>query len=475
MAPLPVDPSTRVVREGLAFAPVSGDRQWRSRRPQVGNVAGMRRPGAVLIDGEERSGPRLRDRAHWHLGAATSMHAINDALFAGVYPLLPLIAADLGLSYGEVGALKAVLGGASALLQVPAGILVEVTGEHLLLAAGTAWVGAGFLAMAMAASFPLLLAVAGLAGVGGNAQHPVANAAVARRFGGAARSNAVGTLNVGGDIGKVAAPFVAGAGAMIAGWRGGIAALGILGVAFAAAYVLVVPARWGKDRSPGPRGEPTVAGDQDLVIDVHHGTRSPWRAAFWGIARPGPFAALTAIGALDSAARGAALALMPFAFTRAGLDAGAVGIAFAVLFGAGAAGKFLCGPLAARAGLATAIVATEVVTAAGLVAIPLAPPEAILWAILPFGFSLNGTSSILYALVAPLAIPSRRARAYGLFYTTSLLALSVAPLAYGLAADAIGLTGAFVALGAATLAIVPIAVRWRGAFAHHEMTVTPRA
>lgn len=62
------------------------------------------------------------------------MHAVSDALFAGVYPLLPLIASDLHLSYGQVGAVKAILGGASALLQVPAGMLAETVGEHLLLA-----------------------------------------------------------------------------------------------------------------------------------------------------------------------------------------------------------------------------------------------------------------------------------------------------------------------------------------------------
>ena len=41
----------------------------------------------------------------WHLGATSAMHAISDALFAGVYPLLPLVAADLNLSYG-VGRLE---------------------------------------------------------------------------------------------------------------------------------------------------------------------------------------------------------------------------------------------------------------------------------------------------------------------------------------------------------------------------------
>ena len=34
------------------------------------------------------------------------MHVVNDGLFVGIYPLLPLVAAELGLSYAQVGGLK---------------------------------------------------------------------------------------------------------------------------------------------------------------------------------------------------------------------------------------------------------------------------------------------------------------------------------------------------------------------------------
>lgn len=400
------------------------------------------------------------------------MHAVNDALFAGVYPLLPMVALDLGLSYGEVGAIKSLLGASSAILQVPAGMLAEVVGEHLLLAGGTAWVGAGFAAMALATAFLPLVVIASLAGLGGNTQHPVANAAVARRFDDAARPGAIGTLNFAGDVGKIVAPLVGGAGAALAGWQGGLAALGLVGVAFSVAYAVVVPVRLPRRRGLGPDatrpshrvGAPSSRPDGSPPREG--GRRAaPWHAVAWGIARPGPYAALTLIGSIDAAARGAALALLPFAFARAGMDAAEVGFAFSILFGAGAAGKFLCGPLAARHGLATTVIATEVVTAAGIILIPVAPEGAILWAILPFGFALNGTSSVLYALVAPLSLPAQRARAYGLYYTAVLLATAAAPLAYGAVADVTGLTIAFAMLGVATLAVVPLAWRWRVAFA----------
>ena len=41
----------------------------------------------------------------WPLAACSSMHVVDDALCAGLYPRLPLAAADLRLSYAEVGAI----------------------------------------------------------------------------------------------------------------------------------------------------------------------------------------------------------------------------------------------------------------------------------------------------------------------------------------------------------------------------------
>jgi MFS family permease len=129
---------------------------------------------------------------------------------------------------------------------------------------------------------------------------------------------------------------------------------------------------------------------------------------------------------------------------------------FAVLFAAGAAGKFICGPLADRFGTVGVIAITELVTAGALLGILAAPLGWVLAAILPLGFVLNGTSSVLYASVAGLVHASRRARGYGLYYTCSLLASAGAPVAYGLLADRAGLGIAFATLAAVTALIVPV-------------------
>lgn len=62
------------------------------------------------------------------LGLAAALHFLTDANTTLLLPLLPLIGADLGLSYAELGLLRSVHMVASAVLQAPAGLLAERTG-----------------------------------------------------------------------------------------------------------------------------------------------------------------------------------------------------------------------------------------------------------------------------------------------------------------------------------------------------------
>jgi MFS family permease len=374
------------------------------------------------------------------------MHVVNDALFAGLYPLLPLVAADLGLSYAQVGAVKTVYSGASAVLQVPAGVLAERWGEQQLLALGTGWVSLGLAAMAFASGFWVLLALACVAGLGGNIQHPAAASVVSRLFDSGRRGTAIGTLNFAGDLGKVLAPALAGGVALAVGWRGGFLALAGFGAAFAAVYWLVVPQPVQARQQAAREAHTTVTG--------------------WGISQPAVFGVLSLVGMLDAAARGTALTFLPFVLAAKGLDPAATSLVFGVLFAAGAAGKLVCGPLSDRYGATATVIVTELVTAGAVLGLLGSSSARLLLAIVPLGFVLNGTSSVLYASVAELVHAERRARGYGLYYTATQLASALAPILYGLLADRIGLNPSLTVLAAATALIAPLALvlRWsRGA------------
>ncbi|MFN8633277.1 MAG: MFS transporter [Chloroflexota bacterium] len=391
----------------------------------------------------------------WQLAACSSMHAVNDALFAGLYPLLPLMALDLGLSYGEVGAIKTAYSGASAVLQIPGGVLAERMGEQLALALGTGWVAIGMIGMGVVSSFWLLLVVSALAGVGGNIQHPAAASVVSRLYEHGRRGTAIGTLNFSGDLGKMLAPAIAGTAALALGWRGGLLVLGVASLAFAVLYAFLVP-------QPALEVEGTSKTSEKAVDTSEALTASGGRpVGTWGITHPLAFAALLCVGMLDSAARGTALTFLPFVLADRGADPSATSISFGVLFAAGAAGKFLCGPFGDRYGAILTIALSELLTAAslgGLLVTPLALAPVVL---LPLGFVLNGTSSVLYASVAGLVAPERRSRGYGLYYTGTQVASALFPILYGMLADGVGLTMAFATLAVVTAAIAPLSLTMR--------------
>ncbi|MCC7105362.1 MAG: MFS transporter, partial [Chloroflexi bacterium] len=119
-------------------------------------------------------------------------------------------------------------------------------------------------------------------------------------------------------------------------------------------------------------------------------------------------------------------------------------------------GKFACGPLADRYGATAAVVATEAVTCAMLLLLPVVPLLAIPLLIGVFGIVLNGTSSVLYASVADFFPAARRPRGYGVYYTLAQTSAAVAPLAYGLLGDRAGLTTLFITLAGLNALTLPL-------------------
>ncbi len=370
----------------------------------------------------------------------SAIHVMNDACFALLYPLLPFIAADLHLSYTQIGMVKASFSAASSVLQIPAGMLGERCGEALILLLGNIWVGLGLLLMALSGGYGLLLLTSLVAGIGGNAQHPLATAIVSRAYVRARRATVLGTLNFTGDLGKVIGTLVVGVIAMRWGWRMALVSVG--GVTAALTLPLLIGRRV------------TLP-----VVDVSVSAKEAGEAHT--VTRPG-FPFLLVVGALDTATRGAALTFLPFILARDGVNPASVSALCSLIFAAGAAGKFLCGWLGDQWGACALIVSTELVTALTLVGFIIAP----LWAIIPiaalFGFALNGTSSVLSAAVAHFVPSHRRARGYGAYFTAALVSSALAPLVYGVLGDAAGLVPVFLVMAAMTASILlPLAPIWR--------------
>jgi MFS family permease len=396
--------------------------------------------GGILLEHHAALGDdRAVRRARSVLAAAAGAHFLHDGFSDLLYVLLPLWQAEFHLSFAQVGIVRTTYTGGMALFQLPAGFLAERLGERRLLVAGTAVTGLGFVVASWSGGFGALLAVLLVAGLGSGVQHPLSSSLVSKAYETGGRRAALGTYNFSGDLGKVAVPAAMALGAGTLGWRVAGAAYGALGIAAALAFLLVL--------SRLRAGEPDrAAGTTEAA------------APGWGIRDGRRFGALAAVGMIDNATRTGFLTFLPFALLAKGSTVEGVGIALTLLFAGGATGKFVCGLMAERVGVIRTVVLTEAATAAGIVLVVVAPLPVALTALLPLGIALNGTSSVLYGTVADLVMAERRGRAYGLYYTLSIGASSVAPVVYGVVGDATGVPVTLTIVAAMVLVTIPLSL-----------------
>jgi len=390
--------------------------------------------------------PSAHLRSRRTLAACCGAHVLHDGFSDLLYVLFPVWQAAFGLSFAQVGLLKTLYSGSMAALQMPASLLAERVGERVLLALGTLVAAAGFIVSGWTAGFLGLALCLMLSGAGASVQHPLGSALTSRAFEGAQLRAALSTYNFSGDVGKVLLPALCAALLAVLDWHAVTSLMGALGLGAALAIWFAVPRTLHQAVSAADVPDaPAAAG-----------------AAPGALANQG-FISLSAIGVIDSATRMGFLTLLPFVLIAKGASVTQVGFALSLTFAGGAAGKFFCGLIAARAGVLRTTILTELATAAGILALlPLSLQGSML--LLPaIGIALNGTSSVLYGTVAELVPGARRARAFGVFYTLTIGAGAVSPVLYGLLGDAIGVPRTFGVIAAVVLLVLPLTLGLRPA------------
>ena len=360
-------------------------------------------------------------------------HALHDGFSDLIYVLLPVWQVEFALSYSLLALMRGIYSGAMAGLQIPVGRIAERIDAKALLALGTALSALGyFLAGLSGGVIGLGLSLA-LSGAGSSSQHPLASAAVSRAYGKAARGP-LGIYNFSGDLGKAAIPALTSVLLAIVSWRHALQLAACAGLLVAACIAWMMPAVG--------RGHASKT------------SASPHRS---GRGRGG-FQWLLWIGILDSAVRMGFLTFLPFLLRDKRASQSTSGLALAMVFIGGAAGKFTCGWLGERFGTLCTVFVTEGGTAACILAVlllPLAPAISLLPLL---GVMLNGTSSVLYGTVPELTLPDHTERAFALFYTGTIGSGATAPVLYGLIGDALGANLATIATAATALAICPLAL-----------------
>jgi len=383
----------------------------------------------------------IRNKAKLTLSTCCGVHVLHDGLVDMLYALLPLLREAFGLSYAEVGLIRAANRAATAFLQIPAGLLAEKWGERLLLTLGSMVAGLAFIGLGFSNGFLSLLIFIFLAGVGSAFQHPLASSLITSAYAtGGGRRAALGTYNSFGDVGKF---LFMGLTIAVTGlgfsWEGPVFAYGLL--AFLVAVVALIIFR--------------QAGVGGVTTHNSDGTERV-KTKGWGIRHRQGFISLGAIAALDNSTRNGFLTFVAFLMIEKGVPTEWAASAVLITLFGGMAGKFACGVLAERVGITRTIAITEIGTGVGIILVLLLP-ELVAFFLLPIlGVFLNGTSSAIYGSVGELIEDDKHSRAFGLMYTLGSACGLAAPLIYGILADVIGIPMTMTILAGVVMLTLPL-------------------
>jgi FSR family fosmidomycin resistance protein-like MFS transporter len=163
--------------------------------------------------------PAAPSRPWRELWLITIGHGLTHWYPATFYLLLPLIGNELGLSYSQIGLIMTCKYIASAIANVPGGVLVDTVGRKgLLMALSLFWIGFPYLLIGFTHSYLMLLACISLVGFGNSLWHPTAIPTLGRRY--PERKGLVLSVHgMGGNVGDAVAPIIIGAALGFFTWR----------------------------------------------------------------------------------------------------------------------------------------------------------------------------------------------------------------------------------------------------------------
>ncbi|MFQ3623252.1 MAG: MFS transporter [Acetobacteraceae bacterium] len=354
-------------------------------------------------------------------------HFLSHFYLMALPPLLPMMRAELGLSYAALGAAVSLLAAVTALGQTPIGVLVDRTGAAPWLVAGNALMIAGALGIAASPGLGALLVAAAIAGLGNATIHPCDYAILSGSIRQERMGRAFSLHTAAGYAGFAAAPPAMIALEALVGWRGALASAALAGlpcVAALAAFARVLRSE-ATPRTPPPPAHRLLASRPILLLFL--------------------FMTLLAMGA--SGAQTFMVAALP---TLQGVSIAVAASALTAWLLSSTVGTLAGGVVADRTGRLVLIVAAMLLTAATLTAalglVPLGAPGTIAVAAAA-GFALGAVMPSRDLLVREAAPPGTAGQVFGFVSSGLPLGQALAPAPMGLLMD-LGAPGAvFVACG----------------------------
>lgn len=144
------------------------------------------------------------------IGACALAHLINDLIQAVLPAIYPLLKANYGLTFTQIGLITLTFQLTASLLQPWVGFHTDRHPKPLLLPAGMLCTLVGILMLAFVGSFASILVASALVGIGSSTFHPETSR-IARLASGGRYGLAQSTFQVGGNAGSAFGPLLAAA------------------------------------------------------------------------------------------------------------------------------------------------------------------------------------------------------------------------------------------------------------------------
>ena len=191
------------------------------------------------------------------IAGVSAAHFVSHYYILVLPPLFAFIRADYGVSYTEIGLALTVFNAVSAVLQTPAGFLVDRVNARFVLVAGLMCGAAGLAIASMVNSYWVLIAMFGLMGIGNTVYHPADYALLSRYVSAERASQAYSIHTFAGMAGGAAAPATILLMYSSFGWRGAFMGAAIVG------FLVAVALLFQRDETPArpvakPRTEPRI-------------------------------------------------------------------------------------------------------------------------------------------------------------------------------------------------------------------------
>jgi MFS family permease len=376
----------------------------------------------------------VRQRSFQEVWVVSIGHALTHWYPATFYLLLPLIGAELGLSYGQIGSILACQFAAGAISNIPGGIFVDAVGRKgLLMALSLFWVGFPYLVMGFSHVYWMMLLCATLVGIGNNLWHPTAIPWLANRF--PDRKGLVMAFHsMGGNVGDAIAPLVIGALLATYSWRGVVLINVIPGIIMSVMILFYIGRIYSADARAGvAEAKPAAMSGGERFRSLVALMRNP---ALVTLSVSSTFRAMT---------QSALLTFLPVYLARdMGYSAFLIGACLFALQASGFIAAPIAGHLSDKIGRRQIIMSSMSMTA--VVILFMAFAGGTIWFVVLIallGFFLFAVRAVLQAWLLDATPANMGGSAIGLLFGMQAIGQALGPVTAGIIADHYGIMAAF--------------------------------